>query len=237
MGVRGLWLSRCPSSVAFLSLSLPLSPLYFSTQQNISVGWSCNKILVHTPNPLFLSSHPSPSFPLSSLKSLHSSRQLSSGKRLAFWGRGSWAALMRRRCRVLCVYMWGGCCVCAGWGLRLDRKQPPLDDETGALFVYVLGSAGEVLVALEETHKPTRSSLPGLTCGRCWKPNGHLWSLFSVVTASRSCLRSQQDPSEALSRVAFRSCVQELAWISWCLKLESLNLLLCFFFTCLWGGP
>lgn len=52
-------------------------------------------------------------------------------------------------------------------GLRLDRKQPPLDDETGALFVYVLGSAGEVLVALEETHKPTRSSLPGLACGRC----------------------------------------------------------------------
>lgn len=26
--------------------------------------------------------------------------------------------------------------------MHLDRKQPPLDDETGALFVYVLGSGG-----------------------------------------------------------------------------------------------
>lgn len=52
-------------------------------------------------------------------------------------------------------------------GLHWDRKQPPLDDETGALFVYVLGSGGEVLVALEETHKPTQSSLPGLTSGWC----------------------------------------------------------------------
>lgn len=71
---------------------------------------------------------------------------------------------MRRRCRVLCA------CVSVyveGRGLRLDRKQPPLDDETGALFVYVLGSGGEVLAALEETHKPTRSNLPGLTCGQC----------------------------------------------------------------------
>lgn len=51
--------------------------------------------------------------------------------------------------------------------MRLDRKQPPLDDETGALFVYVLGSGGEVLAALEETRKPTQSGLPGLTCGWC----------------------------------------------------------------------
>lgn len=76
--------------------------------QNISSGWSCNKIPVHTPNPLCLSNHPSPSFPLSSLKSLHSSQQLSSGKSLAFWGRGRRKALMRRRCRVLCVYVKGG---------------------------------------------------------------------------------------------------------------------------------
>lgn len=64
------------------------------------------------------------------------------------------------------VYVESGGGGWGGRGLRLDRKQPPLDDETGALFVYVLGSGGEVLVALEETHKPTRSSLPGLTCGR-----------------------------------------------------------------------
>lgn len=67
------------------------------------------------------------------------------------------------------VYMWkevDGCCGSLG-GLRWDRKQPPLDDETGALFVYVLGSGGEVFVALEETHKPTHSSLPWLTCGWC----------------------------------------------------------------------
>lgn len=60
------------------------------------------------------------------------------------------------------VYMWKEEGV---EGLHWDRKQPPLDDETGALFVYVLGSGGEVLVALEETHKPTQSGLPGLTCG------------------------------------------------------------------------
>lgn len=110
---------------------------------------------MHTPNPLCLSNHPSPSFPLSSLKSLHSSQQLSSGKSLAFWGRGRHKALMRRRCRVLCVYVKEG----GHRGLHFDRKQPPLDDETGALFVYVLGSGGEVLVALEETHKPTQSNL------------------------------------------------------------------------------
>lgn len=57
-------------------------------------------------------------------------------------------------------------CICGKQrGLRLHKKQSPLDDETGALFVYMLGSGGEVLVALEETHKPTRSSLPGLACG------------------------------------------------------------------------
>lgn len=97
--------------------------------------------------------------------------------------------MMRWRYRVLCacmcvcVYMWKA----GGWGPRLHRKQPPLDDETGALFVYMLGSGGEVRVALEETHKLTRSSLPGLTCGRCWKVNGHLSSLCSVVTASQTC--------------------------------------------------
>lgn len=93
-----------------LSVSLSLSAL--SPEQNISLGWSCNKIPMHTPNPLCR--HPSPSFPLSSLKSLHSSQQLSSGKRLAFWGRGSRAALMRRRCRVLCVCVY----VCGKGGVR-----------------------------------------------------------------------------------------------------------------------
>jgi len=74
---------------------------------------------------------------------------------------------MRRRCRVfVCVYMWKESGRGRGGGLQLDRKQPPLDDETGALFVYALGSGGEVLVALEETHKPTPCSLSGLTCGR-----------------------------------------------------------------------
>lgn len=57
--------------------------------------------------------------------------------------------------------MWGA------EGLLLDRKQPPLDDETGALFVYVPGSGREVLAALEETHKPTPSNPPGLTGGQC----------------------------------------------------------------------
>lgn len=118
VGVWGLSLSRCHSSVAFLSLFPCLSLPTLSPLQNISLGWSCNKIPVHTPNPLCLSNHPSPSFPLSSLKSLHSSRQLSSGKRLAFWGRGSRAALMRRRCRVLCacVYMWKGLGLRAAFG-------------------------------------------------------------------------------------------------------------------------
>lgn len=32
---------------------------------------------------------------------------------------------------------------------RSGRKQPPLDDETGALFVYLPGSAGEVLATLD----------------------------------------------------------------------------------------
>lgn len=77
---------------------------------------------------------------------------------------------MRRRCRALCVC--ADACVYAvkgekGLRAALDRKQPPLDDETGVLFVYVLGSGGEVLAVLEETHKPTRSSLPELACGRC----------------------------------------------------------------------
>lgn len=118
-----------------------------------------------------------------------------------------------------------------GWGLRLYRKQPPLDDETGALFVYMLGSGGEVLVALEETHKPTRSSLPGLTCGWCWKVNGHLWSMCSVVTASQTCkshiwlLRSEDLLSQwYLLGFVCRLCPKinfslfvKLEWFDWCI--------------------
>lgn len=37
---------------------------------------------------------------------------------------------------------------------RLHRKQPPLDDETGALFVYLPGSGGEVLATLDEALNP-----------------------------------------------------------------------------------
>lgn len=105
----GVSLSRCHSSVGFLSL---FPPSMLSAQQNISLRRSCNKIPVHTLNPLLPLNHPSPSFPLSSLKSLHSSLQLSSGKRLALWGRGSRAALMRRRCRALCVCADACVCVC-----------------------------------------------------------------------------------------------------------------------------
>lgn len=56
----------------------------------------------------------------------------------------------------------------AGRGLRLDRKQPPLDDETGALFVYVLGSGGEVLVSVRRNPQ-THSIKP---------PSARLWTVL-----------------------------------------------------------
>lgn len=119
--VREAWGARWGSGVshyldaaAVQPFCLSFSLCTLSPQQNISLGRSCNKIPAHTPNPLCLWNHPSPPFPLSSLKSLHSSRQLSSGKRLAFRGRGSGAALMRLRCRVLCACV----CICGKGGLR-----------------------------------------------------------------------------------------------------------------------
>lgn len=142
---------------------------------------------------------------------------------------GSRAALMRRRCRVLCarVYVerrWveGG----GSWGLSWDRKQPPLDDETGALFVYLLGSGGEVLVALEETHKPTQSSLPGLTCGRCWKVNGYLESTRRAVTTWRGAAVWRTVRGRSFHLVRYRSSNvksffflhQQFCWGSFCVK-------------------
>lgn len=107
----GVSLSRCHSSVAFLSLFPRLCFLHGKI-------FHCNEAAIRSPCmlsiPFCLSNHPSPSFPLSSLKSLHSSLQLSSGKRLALWGRGSQAALMRLRCRALCVCV----CVCGKGGRR-----------------------------------------------------------------------------------------------------------------------
>lgn len=99
---------------AFLSLFSRLSlSLRFLHSKIFHWDEAAIRSPLHTPNPLCLSNHPSPSFPLSSLKSLHSSQQLSSGKRLAFWGRGSRAALMRRWCRV-CVRV----CKCVGGAER-----------------------------------------------------------------------------------------------------------------------
>lgn len=187
-GSRGVSVSRCRSSVAFLSLlphlcfllsktfhqdgaairSLCILPIFFASQTT------------HPPSSLSLFLPSNPFIPLCNWA-------VERGWHFRGAGVADRAALMKQRCRVLCGKGWRG-----GWVLSWDRKQPPLDDETGALFVYVLGLGGEVLVALEETHKPTQSSLPGLTCGRRWKVNGHLESLCCGVTASWGHLKTHR---------------------------------------------
>lgn len=140
---------RCHGGLTFPSHSLPL---HFHRSKIFQRDEAAIRSPCVLPIP-FASTATLP--PLSSLKSLHSSRQLSSGKRLAFWGVGGvggvgGGALLRQRCRVLCARAYTRRVEREGGGTwRLGRKQPPLDDETGALFVYLPGSAGEVLATLD----------------------------------------------------------------------------------------
>lgn len=83
LGFRGLLLSRCHGGITFPSHSLPL---HFHRSKIFHWDEAAIRSPCILPIPFAsTTTHP----PLSSLKSLHSSRQLSSGKRLAFWGRGS----------------------------------------------------------------------------------------------------------------------------------------------------
>lgn len=97
LGFRGPLPSKCHGGIAFRSHSLPL---HFHHSKIFHWDEAAIRSPCMLPIPFAsTTTHP----PLSSLKSLHSSRQLSSGKRLAFWGVGGrvgGGALLRQRCRV-----------------------------------------------------------------------------------------------------------------------------------------